>query len=157
MTGFITTGSQPDLALNLKIQRQERVRYGINPLTENTMKTKTHKIKLRYSIAALFLVISVLGFYLIRYIETITPGINDSKNSIGYLVVKDYLVLLSSVWIDLILFSTISIIGFFLSRHLKWVEAKIAFRFLSLTFIGCMVIFTTFLLVNGINTPVTFN
>ncbi len=95
------------------------------------MKTKTHKIKLRYSIVALFLVISVLGFYLIRYIETITPGINDSKNNIGYLVVKDYLVLLSSVWIDLIIFSTISIIGFFLSRHLKWVEAKIAFRFLS--------------------------
>jgi hypothetical protein len=112
------------------------------------MITKIKRIKLRYRIIFIYLLISFLAFLLlIVYIEKRSKTIQIEIGTIGSLLWALWFAFLS-LGIYLFVITFISIAGFVISKRMEKNEAKIAFRFLSYMMSLICMLFMIYWLVN---------
>jgi hypothetical protein len=112
------------------------------------MTLETNIIKLRYWIISIYLLFSVVGFWILRiYILNQSQSISKD-NSLVFSIIGTAWIALYNFGIFLLGLMIISILGFIISKRLKKNEAKIAFRFLSILMITLFLTFVTYWLIN---------
>jgi hypothetical protein len=113
------------------------------------MTAEISMIKLRYWIISIYLLISFVGFLILRiYILNQSQSIS-ANNSLVLSIIGTAWIALSSFGIYLSSLMIISILGFIISKRLNKNEAKIAFRFLSYLMVSFFVVFVIYWLINS--------
>lgn len=113
------------------------------------MTSEINNIKLRYWIISIYLLVSFVGFLILRlYIFNQSQSIS-ANNSLVLSIMGTAWIALSSFGIYLSSLIIISILGFIISNRLKKSESKIAFRFLSYLMISFFVAFVIYWIINS--------
>lgn len=105
---------------------------------------KLGKIKSRYWIITIYLLIVFLGFLLVKtFTENYIQTNFENSDGISILFVSVWTIF-SNFGIYFIICLVIPLIGFIISKRLKRLESKIAFKFLTMTMLAFFILYISY-------------